>query len=147
MTVMKKILILFLLISSVYKAEAQKSVNSADTILVGSVEKNCPGGFEAFSAYIAKNAHPSAKAYDNHKMGTTYISFIIEPDGSVSNVCTILPAGYGMDEEAMRVISRSNNWIPATIENKPVRCFCKAAIQFFTDFDKRETWVTAKRID
>jgi hypothetical protein len=144
---MKKIIILFLLMPLVYKAKAQKSLTIADTILVGSIEKNCPGGFDAFNMYIEKNTHPSAKAYDNHKMGITYVSFIIEPDGNVSNVCTVLPAGYGMDEEAIRVISRSNNWIPATIENKPVRCFCRAAIQFFTDFDKRETRITAKRID
>lgn len=144
---MKKILILFLLSPLAYRAMAQKSVNIADTILVGSIEKNCPGGFEAFNMYIEKNAHPAARAYENHKVGTTYVSFIIEPNGNVSNVCTILAAGYGMDEEAVRVISHSNNWIPATIEDKPVRCFCRVAVQFFSDFDKHESWIKAKRID
>ncbi|HVV56697.1 MAG TPA: energy transducer TonB [Mucilaginibacter sp.] len=144
---MKKILILFLLAPLAYGAKAQNSTAIADTILVGSIEKNCPGGFDAFNMYIEKNAHPAAKAYENKKVGTTYVSFIIEPDGSVSNVCTILAAGYGMDEEAIRVISNSNNWIPAKIGNKPVRCFCRAAIQFSADYAKHETWITAKRID
>ena len=112
-----------------------------------SIEKNCPGGFEAFKMYIGKNAHPSARAYENQKVGTTYVSFIIEPDGTVSNVCTILAAGYGMDEEAVRVISKSNNWIPATLDNKPVRCFCRAAIQFSADYTKHETWISAIRVD
>src|SRR5579872_4777922 len=123
---MKKILILLLLMPLFYKAEAQISANAPDTLLVGSIEKNCPGGFEAFNMYIEKNVRPPAIAYENKKVGTTYVSFIIEPDGNVSHVCTILAAGYGMDEEAIRVISNSNNWIPATIENKPVRCFCRA---------------------
>jgi len=144
---MKKVLILFLLAALACRATAQESTNPADTILVGSIEKNCPGGFEAFNNYIMKNVHPPAIAYENRKVGTTYVSFIIEPDGSVSNVCTILAVGFGMDEEAKRVISKSNNWIPATIDNKPVRCFCRAAIQFFGDFDKHQMWIRAKRID
>lgn len=131
----------------VYKAAAQNSANEADTILVGSIEKNCPGGFKAFDMYIEKNVHPPAIARENRKVGTTYVSFIIEPDGSVSNVCTILAAGSGMDEEAIRVIRNSKNWIPATIDDKPVRCFCRAAVQFFADFDKHQMWIRAKRID
>ena len=131
----------------VYKAEAQQSVNLADTVLVGSIEKNYPGGFAAFNTYIEKNVRPPAIAYENHKVGTTYVSFIIEPDGSVSHVCTILAAGSGMDEEAVRVVRKSNNWIPSTLENKPARCFCRAAVQFLANFDKHETWVKAKWID
>jgi len=114
----------------VYKAEAQKSVSLADTVLDGSVEKNYPGGFAAFNMYIEKNVRPPVIAYEDHKVGTTYVSFIIEPDGSVSNVFTILAAGSGMDEEAVRIIGNSNNWIPATIENKPVRCFVELRFNF-----------------
>ena len=143
---MKKILILCLLTPFVYMAAAQK-VKVADTILVGSIEKNCPGGFEAFNMYLEKAAYPPAEAAENHKVGTVYVSFIIEPDGTVSNVCTILKAGYGMDEEAVRVIKQSANWTPAVIGDKPVRCFCRAAVQFFADFDKGERWVRARRID
>jgi hypothetical protein len=143
---MKKTLFLSLLIVLTCRVSAQESTNRADTILVGSIEKNCPGGFESFAKYVAKNAHPSAYAVENLKSGTSYASFIIEPDGTVSNVCTILAAGYRMDEEVIQVIRQSNNWIPATIDNKPVRCFCKVAIQFSTN-EKRETTIMAKRID
>jgi hypothetical protein len=144
---MKKIIIIFLLMPLVYKASAQNAINATDTILVGNIEKNCPGGFEAFNKYIEKYAHPPAIAFENHKSGTTYVSFIIEPDGSVSNVCTILAVGSPLDEEAVRVIRGSNSWIPATIDNKPVRCFCIAAVQFFGDFGKHTMWVKAKRIE
>jgi hypothetical protein len=80
-------------------------------------------------------------------VGTTYVSFIIEPDGSVSNICTILAAGSGMDEEVVRAINISQNWLPATIDNKPVRSFCRAGVQFFADYDKQLRWVRAKKID
>ena len=51
---MKKVLILLLLASIFYNATAQKSINVADTIVVGSIEKSCPGGFAAFNLYIKK---------------------------------------------------------------------------------------------
>jgi hypothetical protein len=145
--VMKKVLILLLLVPILYNATAQKSINVADTIVVGSIEKSYPGGFEAFNVYIKKNVHPPAIAFEHHKVGTTYVSFIIEPDGRISHICTILAAGSGMDEEVVRTISISKNWLPVTIDNKPTRCFCRFGVQFFADFDKHLIWVEAKKID
>ena len=143
---MKKALILLLLAFIFYSASAQNSINAADTIVVGSIEKSCPGGFAAFKSYIVKNVRPPALAFENHEVGTSYVSFIIEPDGSVSHVCTIFAVGSGMDEEVVRVIKNSKNWSPATIDNKPVRSFCRAGVQFFADYDKNERWVEAKQI-
>ena len=144
---MKNLLILLLLVFTVHRATAQKTTNVTDTIAVSNVEKSCPGGFESFNAFIGKNVRPPAIAYEDQKVGTTYVSFIIEPDGSISNACTILAAGSGMDEEVVRVINSSNNWIPVTIGDKPVRTFCRAGVQFFADFKKHQMWVAAKRID
>lgn len=144
---MRKILILFLLTAIFYSAAAQKSKNVVDTIVAGSIEKNCPGGFEAFNTYIKKNVRAPAIAFENRKLGTSYISFIIEPDGSVSHVCTILAAGSGMDEEVVRVINASKNWSPVMIDNKPVRTFCRAGVKFSADFDKNAMWVEAQKID
>ncbi|SEM72434.1 TonB protein C-terminal [Mucilaginibacter gossypiicola] len=144
---MKKTLILLFLACVSYQVSAQKSINIADTIVAGSIEKSCPGGFEAFKLYIKKNVRVPAIAFENHKVGTTYVSFIIEPDGSVSHVCTIFAAGSGMDEEVVRAISNSKNWSPVVIDNNPVRSFCRAGVQFFADFNKNSMWVDAKQID
>ncbi|TWJ00918.1 TonB-like protein [Mucilaginibacter frigoritolerans] len=145
---MKKVLLLLLLsISIFYKATAQESINTTDTIVVGSIEKSFPGGFDAFNKYVKKNVRPPVIAYENSKVGITYVSFIIEPDGSVSHVCTILEAGSGMDEEAIRAINISKNWLPVAIDNKPVRSFCRVGVQFFANFDKGAMWVEAKKID
>jgi len=144
---MKKVLILLLLACIFYSTAAQKSINVADTIMAASIEKNCPGGFEAFNTFIKKNVRPPAIAFEDRKVGTSYVSFIIEPDGSVSHVCTILAAGSGMDEEVVRVINMSSNWLPVTIDNKPVRSFCRAGVQFLADFKKNMIWVEAKKID
>jgi hypothetical protein len=145
---MKKVILFLLLsISIFYKASAQESTNFTDTIVVGSIEKSFPGGFDGFSKYVKKNVRPPVIAYENRKVGATYVSFIIEPDGSVSHVCTILEAGNGMDEEAIRAINSSRNWLPVTMDNKPVRSFCRVGVQFFANFNKGSMWVEAKKID
>jgi len=145
---MKKVLLpLLLLISVLNKVTAQETINTADTIVVGSVEKSFPGGFDAFNKYVKKNVRPPAIAFENRKVGTTYVSFIIELDGSVSHVCTILEAGSGMDEEAVRAINISKDWLPGTIDNKPVRSFCRVGVQYFANYDKGLMWVEAKKID
>ncbi|MCR8556732.1 energy transducer TonB [Mucilaginibacter sp. BJC16-A38] len=144
---MKNVIVLVFLVSIFYKANAQNSISVADTIVTGSVEKNYPGGFKAFNIYVEKNARPPVIAYENRKVGTTYVSFIIEPDGSISNIYTILAAGSGMDEEVIRVINDSKSWLPTKLDNKLVRTFCRAGVQFFADFDKKSMWVEAKQID
>lgn len=130
-----------------YKASAKQSKNSVDTILVGSIDKNCPGGFDAFNTFIRKNVHMPAIAKEAHKQGTTYVSFIIEPNGNVSHVLTIFSIGLGMDEEAVRVIKSSGNWTPSTVDGKAVRCFCRVAIKYTADYSKSTWFVTAYPMD
>jgi len=63
---MKKILILLLLATIFHGAIAQKSTNVADTIVAGSIEKSCPGGFEAFSLYMKKNVRIPVAVRENN---------------------------------------------------------------------------------
>ena len=144
---MKKALILILLAIIFYNVSAQQVLKVTDTIVAGSIENSCPGGFTAFNLYIKKNVRPPAVAFEDKKVGTTYVSFIVEPDGTVSHVLTILSIGSGMDEEAIRVIKMSKNWIPATIDGKPVRSFCRVGVQFLADFDNNSMWVVARKLD
>jgi len=49
------------------------------------------------------------------------VSFVVEKDGSVSNVTVIRGIGYGCDEEALRVISKSPKWKPGKQNGRNVR--------------------------
>lgn len=56
-------------------------------------------------------------------MPATYIAivgFYVHPDSSVSNFKIVKDPGYGMGEEALRVIKMSGRWIPGTKNNKPI---------------------------
>jgi hypothetical protein len=78
-----------------------------------------PNGIEEFYKFVGQNF----KAPENSKnlKGKIYITFIIEKDGSITNVRSIRDIGYGTGEEAIRVLKLSPKWIPGKVNNKPVR--------------------------
>jgi len=53
--------------------------------------------------------------------GKVYITFIIEKDGSLSDIKNLRDIGYGTGEEAIRVLKISPRWIPGKMNGVPVR--------------------------
>jgi protein TonB len=80
-----------------------------------------PGGMEAFYAYLTANIHYPTAARQNNVQGKVIIVFIIDTDGSVTDVKVQQGIGNGCDEEAVRVIKASPKWIPATQDGRAVR--------------------------
>lgn len=79
------------------------------------------GGMKAWAKFIQRNLRYPGKAQDAEAQGKVYISFVIEKDGSVSNVTVLKGIGYGCDEEAVRVISKSPKWKPGKQNDQNVR--------------------------
>jgi hypothetical protein len=77
-----------------------------------------PGGIEKFYEFIGKNYKmPDVKDLK----GKIYIQFIIEKDGSLTEIKSIRDLGNGTAEEAIRVLKLSPKWIPGEQDGKPVR--------------------------
>ena len=80
-----------------------------------------PGGMEKFFAFIEKSVKYPAEAVKNNVQGKVFLSFVVEKDGSLSDIQTVgKMLGYGTDEEAMRVLTTSPKWNPGSINGKPV---------------------------
>ena len=79
------------------------------------------GGMKEWTKFIQKNLRYPQMAMDEGKQGKVYISFVVEKDGSVTNVTVIRGIGYGCDEEALRVISKSPKWKPGKQNGQNVR--------------------------
>ena len=80
-----------------------------------------PGGDEAMMKYVADNIKYPQEAKDKEIAGRVFVGFVIEKDGSVSNVKVVRGIGGGCDEEAARVIKSMPKWIPGMQKGKPVR--------------------------
>lgn len=80
-----------------------------------------PEGQEAFYKYISKSLkYPNAAKRENVE-GRVYVQFIVNTDGSLTDVQVTKGIGFGCDEEAIRVIENAPKWTPGKQRGKPVR--------------------------
>jgi protein TonB len=79
------------------------------------------GGMAAWAKFIQRNLRYPPRAEEEGVSGKVFLSFVIERDGSVTDVTLLKGIGAGCDEEAMRVIKKSPKWKPGKQQNNPVR--------------------------
>ena len=114
--------LLFLFVSLCGKAQTEKDLKIKDVpIEEWEVEPEFPGGQEAFYKYIASSIIYPQDCRDNSIQGKVYISFIIDVDGSVTDVTVVRGVHKSIDQEAIRVTKSSPKWKPGTIHGKPVK--------------------------
>jgi TonB family protein len=89
-----------------------------------------PGGEQAMMKFVAENVKYPQEAKDKNISGRVFVSFVIEKDGSVSNVKVLRGIGGGCDEEAARVISAMPKWKPGKQKGEPVRVSYQIPINF-----------------
>lgn len=78
-----------------------------------------PGGMGAMMAFIANNVKfPD----DCCAQGRVIVSFVVEKDGSLSNVKILRSVEQLLDQEAIRIVKSMPKWKPARQNGKVVRC-------------------------
>lgn len=78
------------------------------------------GGDEAMYEWIKNNVVYPKVPKDEGITGKVYINFVVNKDGSISNVKVERPIDYYLDKEAIRLISAMPNWIPGSQNGKAV---------------------------
>lgn len=79
------------------------------------------GGVESLSMFLMKNLRYPRIAKENGDQGKVVMTFVIEKDGSISDVKIIKSISKECDEEAMRVLKLTPKWIPAKQKGEFVR--------------------------
>ena len=95
--------------------------NEGDVFVVVEKMPEFPGGPDGLSNFLTKNIKYPSKALKKGVEGKVYAQFIVEKDGSVSDIKIIRGIGSGCDEETIRVIKLMPNWTPGAQRGKPVR--------------------------
>jgi protein TonB len=88
------------------------------------------GGASAWSKFLSKNLRYPDMAIDQHIQGKVWVSFIIEADGALSHFKVERGVGYGLDEEALRVLKLAPAWKPGIQNGHPVRVQYTIPINF-----------------
>lgn len=89
-----------------------------------------PGGEQKLMEYVGKNIKYPQIARESGIQGRVFVGFVVEPDGSVSNVRLLRGIGGGCDEEAMRVIKNMPRWKPGKQRGKAVRVSYQIPVMF-----------------
>lgn len=88
------------------------------------------GGPSAMQAWIAKNVRYPEASIQLGEQGKVYVSFVVEPDGSISNVIVERGVSDDLDKEAKRVIRAMPHWKPGKNNAKSVRARCRLPVNF-----------------
>ncbi len=87
-------------------------------------------GQDGFRTYIGNNLQYPEIAAENGISGRVFVKFVIEPDGSISNVGIVRGVDPALDKEAIRVVKSSPKWAPGKQRGKPVRVSFTFPINF-----------------
>jgi TonB family protein len=89
-----------------------------------------PGGLTMFSHYLSTNIHYPAADKKSKTEGKVLVKFIVEKDGSLSNIVAVRSPSESMKTEAMRVLAASPKWVPGVQNGHAVRVAYTVPIQF-----------------
>jgi len=79
------------------------------------------GGIEKFREWIQRRTVYPQDAQKNGIKGRVYLTFVVERDGSVSNVKVVKGVDKLLDDEAVKAIEASPKWSPGLQRGRPVR--------------------------
>ncbi len=89
-----------------------------------------PGGEPALYKYLAENIKYPQMAKESGIQGRVFVTFVVERDGSVTDVRVLRGIGGGCDEEAIRVVKGMPKWSPGKQRGKAVRVQYNLPVKF-----------------
>ena len=108
----------------------EEEIGEAEIFTVVEQMPEFPGGVAEMTRFIQKNIKYPMMARESDIQGRVYINFVVEPDGSVSNVTVMRGIGGGCDEEAVRIVNMMPKWNPGKQRGVAVRCSFTVPIVF-----------------
>lgn len=82
------------------------------------VKPDFPGGMAKFYKYVGNNYHTPE---EEGLSGKVYVTFVVEKDGSLTDIKVIRDIGFGTGKEAIRVLKACPKWNPGEQNGKKVR--------------------------
>ena len=95
--------------------------NNGEIFRIVDVPPQYPGGNNELAKWMAANLKYPEEARKNRIQGTVYVAFVVNINGSLSDIKVANAEGLGLDEEALRLIQICPSWIPGKLEGKLVR--------------------------
>lgn len=102
-------------------SEPVKPSASDEVFVVVQNQPEFPGGNTAMMRFLSDNVKYPTVAQENGAQGRVIVNFIVEKDGSLTDVQVVRGVDDSLDKEAVRVIQAMPKWKPGTQRNETVR--------------------------
>ena len=102
----------------------------AEIFTVVEEQPGYPGGEEARMKYLKESIRYPEEAKELGIQGRVFVTFVVEVDGSITDVRVLRGIGGGCDEEAVRVVRGMPKWVPGKQRGVPVRVQFNLPIRF-----------------
>ncbi len=89
-----------------------------------------PGGPAALMSYLSQNTKYPVVAQENNVQGRVVVSFVVERDGSITDVRVVRSVDPSLDKEATRVVKSMPHWIPGKQNGSTVRVKYNVPVSF-----------------
>ncbi len=105
------------------------------------MEASFKGGADAWRKYLERNLKASTPVDNGASPGsyTVVVQFIVDKEGKISNVKASTNHGYGMEEEAVKIIKKGPTWEPAIQKGRQVKAYRKQPIDFIVGVSANES--------
>ncbi|HZX57410.1 MAG TPA: energy transducer TonB [Mucilaginibacter sp.] len=127
---MKQILITIAFIAICSLAQAQQTDTTQKIFTAVEQEPSPAGGMAKFYEYLGTNTKYPDSAVKKRIEGKVFITFVVENDGSLTNVKILRGVSPDIDAEATRVVSTAPKWTPGMQNGRAVRVQYSMAISF-----------------
>ena len=118
---------------------AEKKKVDDDVFVVVEDQPEFPGGMQALMAFVAENTRFPAELANSDIEGRVVVDFIVNKDGSLSNIKVVRSLHPLLDAEAVRVIKTMPKWSPGTQRGLPVKVRYTLPILFKLEEGEKDT--------
>lgn len=108
-----------------------------DVLEFPDVEASFPGGTAGMQEFISKNVIYPPEAIEMNLTGRVYLSFVVEIDGSISQITVERGVDPLLNNEARRLIRAMPKWSPGEYAGQKVRTRCRLPINFVLNNDQQ----------
>lgn len=104
------------------------------------IEATFPGGEAAWRQFLSGNLDASVPVRKGAPAGNynVYVQFVVNKTGHVSDITALTKHGYGMEQEVIRILKLSPDWIPAEQNGRKVNAYRKQPVTFAVIEEKKK---------
>jgi protein TonB len=121
--------VISLVIAFSIKAQTTNKTTGKRIVFANEQYPKFPGGNKAWSQFLTKNLRFPPDDGTDYAV-TVFVSFIVEKDGRLSHIKTLKSICSKCDDETLRAIKLSPNWLPAKLHGKTIRSKYTVPIRF-----------------